>query len=441
MHMRAIKILLILSFLQIFTIKAEEIWGLNQCIIYSLENNISLKNAKISQELQQVRLSSAKESQLPQIGAQTSINGNFGRTLDDDNNYSELNRFNNSYGLDASVTLFSGFAQRNRTAFERYNLKAENNRYEQQKNIIIYNVIDAYFNLLLKKGIYSLSSDNLSLMQQQYASVKKYIEVGRKAESDIYEFDAKLATDSFLFIQQTGDMEKAMLKLKTTMNYPISDTLTIDTLPLPFNGPLLPINPNSLIETAKQQLPDLKITENQLLATKKYLAQKRGNFSPTIVMYGGWNTEYNKTADKEAFVFENQFKNKASEYVGIRLSIPIFDRFNKLNTLRTANLEYEKAANTHLQNIIFFEGEINETYIDWQNAIKEYTAALKQLDKSKIAFVTSEKKLAIGQINIIEFYIQKNDLLRAGTELLRTQLQLALKEKYIQFLMAGNWGL
>jgi outer membrane protein TolC len=311
---------------------AQECWGLDKCIIYSLENNISLKNAEINRKLQQVKLSRAKLGQLPQIGANIDINESFGRTVDPETNtYSDVNNFNNSYSLNASATLFSGFMQRNRIAFERFTLKTVDNIYEQQKNILITNVIDAYFNLLLKQGVYKLSIDNLGLMQKQYYSVKKQIEVGRKAESDIFEFDAKLATDSFLFIQQAGDLEKALLLLKRTMNFPLSDTLIIDTLPLPKNTPEVLLNSGSLFETAKQQLPNLKITENQLLAAKKYLSQVLGSYSPSIGIFAGLNSAYYRTSGKSTLLFDNQFKNNAGEYFGIRLSIPIFDRFNKLN--------------------------------------------------------------------------------------------------------------
>jgi len=41
-------------------------------------------------------------------------------------------------------------------------------------------------------------------------------------------------------------------------------------------------------------------------------------------------------------------------------------------------------------------------------------------------------------INIIEYYIQKNKVFRAKTEVLRTGLQALLKERYIRFLMTGS---
>jgi outer membrane protein len=217
-----------LPFLALFMAKAQETWTLSRCISYSLENNLTLKNASLSYDAQQVNLSQARFNQLPQVSAQISMNESFGRTVDPGTNtYSNVSNFNNSYSIGTSVSLFSGFAQRNRIAFENFNLQAEKNRLEQQKNNVIYSVISAYYKFLLEEGIFRMATENLQLMQDQYFSTRRLIDVGRKAESDIYDFDAKLATDSFLLIQQEGNKAKAMLLLKKSMNYPFSDPLTI----------------------------------------------------------------------------------------------------------------------------------------------------------------------------------------------------------------------
>ncbi len=439
MKLRNKIVFIILLSQQVRILSGQEVWNLTQCITFSLENNITLKNAEIDQKIQKIEYSQAKLNQLPQVDAGLSLNESFGRAVDPaTNTYSNVSYLSNSYNVTSSVVLFSGFAQRNRIAFERYNLRVENNRVEQQKNLVIYNVIDAYFNLILKKGLYTLYLDNLKLMEEQCFSIQKYINVGRKAESDIYEFNAKFATDSFLLVQQSGNVEKAILSLKASMNYPFADSLTIDTSDYSFTISDS-LNAQYIVESAKIQLPDLRITENQLLAAKKYVAQMRGSFSPRLNLYAGWNTEYYETSNNEATAFDEQFKNNTGEYVGISLSIPIFSKFNKINTLRTASLEYKKAENEHLENILKFEEEINEVYIDWQTAKNEYMAAQKQFEKSEIAYKTAEKKLTIGQINITDFYIQKNELLKAKTELLRTNLQLALKDIYIQFILTGKW--
>jgi outer membrane protein len=421
-------------------ISAQEIWTLNRCIAYSLENNLTLKNGEVNRDMQRINLSQARLNQLPGMSGSVGISESFGRSVDPGTNtYTDVNYYNNTYEVGASVNLFSGFIQRNRIAFERYNLQVENNRLIQQKNLVVYTVIEAYFNLLLKRGLYSLALEDLNLMQRQRYNTQRLIDVGRKAESDIFDFDAKLAADSFLLIQNEGILAKASLNLKRIMNFPFDNTLSIDSITpvTPYLTDTLQLK--DLLESAKLQLPDLKITGDQLIAAKKYLAQLRGAFSPSLQLYAGWDTRFYKVSSSKALPFQEQFKNNAGESVGLTLSIPIFSRFNKINNVRLAKLNYKKAEILHNENVQFFENEVNSAYIDWQTAKNEYSSAQKQLEKTRIAFITAEKKLELGQINVIDFYIQKNELLRSRSELLRTGLGLVFIEKYIRFLLNGNW--
>lgn len=432
-----------LIFLIIFLYKvgsAQSVWDLTKCINYSLENNISLKNGEIAREIQLVNYSQSRLNQLPSISGNINASENFGRTVDPaTNTYSDINYFNNSYGLNASMVLFSGFVQLNRIAFERYNLIIETNKLAQQKNKIVFSVIDAYFRLQLNIGVYGVCKENLVLMQEQLNSLKRFINLGRKAESDTYEFEAKLATDSFLLVQQAGNVEKAELALKIAMNCPVKEIFMIDSLPPAIQSIPDTIKVSSLTVSAKKLMPELQITENRLQAAKRNISQIHGGFFPSIEIYAGWNTSYYKTSGMEAPIFRDQFKNHAGEYVGVSMNIPIFNRFSRISTLHIAKLNYDLSYNAHLETTIALEREVNEAYIDWKTSQNEYLAAQKQLMKTNIAYQTAEKKMKIGQLNIIEFYIQKNELLSAKTELLKTNIQLAFKQKYINFLMNGNW--
>jgi outer membrane protein len=195
----------------------------------------------------------------------------------------------------------------------------------------------------------------------------------------------------------------------------------------------------NITEVAKNQLPNLKITENELLAAKKYLAQVKGSFAPSISLSAGWNTGYYKNSEEVPVQFKTQFKNNAGEYIGASLSIPIFAKFSRINSVKQANINYKKMEIAHEENIAFLENEVNAAYINWTVSKNEFVSAQKQLDKSIIAYKSAEKKLALGQINVIDFYIQKNEMFRAKTELLRTRVQLALQDKYLIFLFTGNW--
>jgi len=82
---------------------------------------------------------------------------------------------------------------------------------------------------------------------------------------------------------------------------------------------------------------------------------------------------------------------------------------------------------------------IEKSLTDWKSARAEYESSLSQQTKSYKAYEAAQKKLDKGLINIIEFYIQKNKWFRAKTEVLRTGLQVLLKERYIRFLMTGSF--
>lgn len=422
---------------------AQENWNLDRCIKYALENNLALQDQMFNIEIQQTNLAKARNQRFPGISAETDMYEGFGRSLDKSNNtYVDVNFLNNSYSLGTSVMLFNGFTYQNRIAFEKYNLQAEKNVLEYQKNQLIYNVMDAYYKVLLRQGNYKIAGENLNLSREQYVNIQKLIEVSRKAESDIYELQSKMATDSFTLIQQKGEMEKALLNLKMMMHFPFADTLLLDTINY---IPIIPqdheISVDSLLHAGSKSMASLKITENRLIAAKKSLAEARGNFSPSLSAYAGWGTYYSRTKGQDNSSFREQFKNRAGENIGLNLSIPLFYKFSKINNVKMAKLNYKRAEIAHQTELLKIENEINSAYINWQTGLNEHAAALQQHEKSKIAYETAEKKLFVGQLNIIEYDIQKNELMRSKTEVLRTSLQLLLLERYINFILTGNWQL
>jgi outer membrane protein len=427
--------------LTLWKASGQQFWDLQRCIDFSLENNLEFNQTALNTDIQKIKLSQTRFSQLPYISGEVTGYENYGRSIDPNTNtYANVNSFSNAYSIDASVNIFGGFVKRNQIAFQKYVYKAQQSRQEQQRNILIYSVIGAYYSYILTREMYNLSVDNLLLMQKQRYSTQRLIDVGRKAESDIYELDSKLASDSFLLIQKLGNMELALLKLKGEMNYPVADSLLVDTTQFYFSGIKDSINLKELTENVKRNFPDIKVTENEMIAAKKYINQVRGKFSPSLDFVAGWSSGYyiNSGSDPEAFKF--QFKNNGGEYAGFTLSIPIFSRFSNVSNLKLAHLNFKLAQNEHLQKILDVERDVNTVYLNWQISGKEYLSAQSQLEKCRISYLVAEKKLQLGQINVIEYYIQKNEMQNARADVLRTLLQLALYDKYIGFLLNGNWN-
>ncbi|MCK9220927.1 MAG: TolC family protein [Bacteroidales bacterium] len=422
---------------------AQNVWTLDQCINYAWENNFSVYNQELGVEIRKTDLRQAKNDLLPNLSAQSSFDQYFGRSIDPSTNaYIDVKFFTNSYNISSSVDIFNGFVRLNTIDMQRHNVMAETSKLLQLKNQVAFTVINGYYDVLLKQGLVSIANENYELSVSQLNYTMKLVEIGRKAGTDLLETEANMATDSFLMVQSHHLLEQASLDLKYLMNFPLIDSLVIDTLIYSiFSGTMDTLTMTGLFQLASASLPDLNIARNQLLAAKQAVRISKGAFSPNLGIYGGWNSQYSETNhdnNEKIIPFSNQISNNSSEYLGLGINIPIFSKFSKYTALSKSKLQYQQAKIQYDDVSYKLMMGVQKSLTDWKSARAEYESSLSQLAKTQKAYEAAEKKLDKGLINIIEFYIQKNNWFKSKTEVLRTGLQVLLKERYLRFLMTGS---
>ena len=441
--LRIIAVVLSLIFNCSENLVAQKVWALDQCIHYAWDNNFSVHTQELDVKIQKTDYRQARNDLLPTLSLQSSFNQYFGRSIDPTTNaYIDVKFLNNGYGISSSVDLFNGFVKLNTIDMQRLNFEAEKNKLQQVRNEVAFTVINSYFNVLLQQGLSSIARENFQLSRDQFDYTTKFVEIGRKPGTDLLETEANLAADSFLFVQSYHSLEQASLGLKYQMNFPVTDSLTIDTLvPSILSGTLDTLSMEELFLVASEALPDLTFARNQLLAAKKAVQVSKGAFSPRLGFYAGWSSQYTETDRDQAsriIPFSDQMSNNSNEYLSLGIEIPLFSRFSKYTSLSKSKLQYQQAKVKYDDVSYKLMMGAEKSLTDWRSARAEYGSSISQLAKSRKAFEAAGKKLDKGLINIIEFYIQKNKWVRAKTEVLRTGLQVLLKERYIRFLMTGS---
>jgi outer membrane protein len=440
---RIIVLLLTMGFNDLQTMVAQKAWALDQCINYAWDNNFSVHTQELGVRIRQTDFRQAKNDLLPSLTLQSSFNQNYGRSIDPTTNaYIDVQFFNNGYGAGSSVDLFNGFMKLNTIDMQRLNYEAEKNRLQQVRNEVAFTVINSYFDVLLQQGLSSIAWENYQLSRNQLDYTTKFVELGRKPGTDLLETEANLAADSFLLVQSHHLLEQATLGLKYQMNYPLADSLVVDTLvPSIFSGSMDTLSMDELFRAASVALPDLTCARNQLKAAKKAVQISKGDFSPSFGLYAGWGSSYTETdrnSSNQIIPFSDQMSNNSNEYISLGIEIPLFSKFAKYTSLSKSKLKYQQAKIQYEDVSYKLQMGAEKSLTEWRSARAEYESSLSQLAKSKKAYDAAEKKLDKGLINIIEFYIQKNKWIRAKTEVLRTGLQVLLKERYIRFLMTGS---
>jgi outer membrane protein len=151
-------------------------------------------------------------------------------------------------------------------------------------------------------------------------------------------------------------------------------------------------------------------------------------------MGAGTATNYAALKDNENTIsFSEQFKNNAYQYLGLSLSIPVFDRFSLRSDVKKAKLNVLQAKTDFLKNSQQLYNEISQNYQELESVLAEYNQLVKQVDFSAVAYNAAEKKMTQGLISVIELYDSKNILAQAKSDLLRTKLQYTIKKKTIDF--------
>lgn len=422
------------------TSSAQKLWTLDECIEYALKNNLEIESQSILTKAGKEHFEQAKRNKLPYIGAGSGYNINYGKSVDPNTNDLTYNSFaSNSYYVNGAITLFDGFIKNNQVAYNRFMYLAGIEDEKTIKISIAFEVMNAFHNSLYYKGLLEIVKQQKELSELNLQKVQKQAEVGISAKTDILEIEARLADEELLVIRTQNNLKAAVLELKKAMNYPVSGEFELQELS---GSELFSTTKYEHADTvyllALEHLPAVKSKNQQLKAVEKSLAISKGELFPTLSLGGGYYTGYYETRTDDQgkpISFKNQFKNNASQSVGISLSIPIFNRWNFRSNIKLNNLalEREKVNLENFKNQLYYE---IESYCQELSALSaEYNQAIKQTRSNQLAFEVARNKKEQGMINLIDFYTSKNLLSNAQGELLLTKLQYMLKRKTLDFYM------
>lgn len=83
---------------------AQEIWDVDRCMNYAVQHNRTVRQRELEADNARLDRMKAIGSFLPGVTASTSVQYNFGRSVDPETNtYNTLSTFNNGYSMEASM--------------------------------------------------------------------------------------------------------------------------------------------------------------------------------------------------------------------------------------------------------------------------------------------------------------------------------------------------
>lgn len=411
-------------------------WSLEECISYALEHSISIKQRDLNRQQQEIEVSTAKNSRLPDLNASTGENFSFGRGLTAENTYTNTNTNSTSFSLGTSVPLFTGFRIPRTLELNRLNLEAATADLEKARNDIRMQVAQAYVQILYSMELCDVARRQIEIDSLQVFRLKEMLNNGKASGTQVAQQEATMAQSKLTATQADNDYRLNILALTQLLELPSPEGFSIVRISpdaLPLKEIAAGMTPDAIYQEAVGIKPEILAETLRLQGTEKNIDIAKSALYPSLSLSGGVGSNYYKTSGFPAESFGKQLSNNFSQYIGLNLTVPIFNRFATRNSVRTAQLNRENQQMQLENTKKALYKEIQQAYYNAVNSKAKYASSEEALRSNREAFTLMSAKYEYGKANITEFNEAKNNLMKAESDLVRAKYEYLYNHALLSF--------
>ncbi len=409
-------------------------WSLEDCINYAIAHNIDLKQKEKEQEQSEIELSTSKLSWLPNLNANIGQNFDFGRSPNETGIYENQGASNTSLSVNTGMPLFDGLKTPADISAKKLNLKASVESLNKAKNDLSLGITSYYIQVLFNKELLEIAKLQVELTEQQVIKTEALYKAERIPESQLYDIKAQLANDEVTLTEAQNNVNLALLELAQSLELERQtddfDIVTpeINDAVMQYINSLLP--PDEIYERAITFRPEIKEQQYLFESQQQQIRVAQSGYIPNLSLNAGINSGF---YSQRPGSFGTQLDNNLRTFVGFSLSIPIFNRLQVKNSVRTAKLGA-------VSRELMIESTKKTLYKEIQQAFYNATASQKKLDASeksviagKEAYAYAEIRYNEGKSSVFEYNEAKTKYAQSLAELAKAKYDFILRSKVLDF--------
>jgi outer membrane protein len=413
---------------------AQKQWNLKQCIEYAIEHNLTIKQQEAAKDESAVDLNTAKWSRLPDLNGSASHSFNFGRSLQMDNTYQQLNTQNTGLNLSTSIPLFTGMQIPNQIALSKLNLKAAVEDLNKAKEDISIQVTSAYLQVLFNEELAKVAHEQVALSEEMLKQKTAFFKVGKASEAELYEAKSRAAQDQLSAVQADNEYRLALLDLSQLLELPTPEGFGIVSPSIDEDKDFsILTSPADIYSEALLIKPSIKAAQYRVEGAQKSIRIAQSGYYPQLSLGAGIATSYYNVSGRENGNFGSQLRDNFSQYIGLSLNIPIFNRFSTRNQVRKARIQ-QTTLNWQLEDAKkALYKEIQQAYYNAVNAESKFESSRTADEAAKASFNLMKEKYANGKATSTEFNEARTNWLKAVSDRIQAKYDYLFRTKILDF--------
>ncbi|WP_306350073.1 TolC family protein [Flavobacterium sp. '19STA2R22 D10 B1'] len=443
--MKNIKIFsLVLFFGFTIHVSAQEVWTLQKCLETGMKNNLDF-------QLKQLDILSAEKTHrsplldlLPRVTFSGNQTYSIGSTIDPStNNRVSSNIQSNNLSLNANMNLvdFNSFTQARRNKIAILKSKADK---EVTANEYQLSILENYFNVLYSQELLKIQNVQFQNAQFNLNRIQKEVEIGSKPQSDLYDMQVSYAQEENNILSTKQLLENQKLTLLQLMN--ITTVLPNDFLVEPLATTEFPtvLSPKTIFEDALKNSPIIHSAELNEQIFKKNINIERNKSLPVLSAFYTFSSFYFLPISQSNAVvdpFWTQINSNKNHYIGIQLSVPLFNGLRNSQNVQLSKIEYQKKSVATKQEKI----KLNNIITQEITKQEQNRVLVTQLENTEIlaekSFQTTQSKFTSGLVDATIFTTSKNQLITTQYNLLKAKFTVHYLSLKLNFLAHNKFTL
>ena len=416
-----------------------EPWTLRDCIQYALQNNISVRKNRISEESGKASLTQSKSALWPSLSFSTNHGVSYRpgqesdaiRPVEGELVTTPNTSWNSSYGINMNWTVWNGGVNHKNVEAQEVSNEISRLATETSELSIQEQIVQLYVQIMYTREAVKVNQKLVETAKQQYDRGTIMHKEGQMSQADLVQLEAQYASAQYDVVNIGSQLQnfvrqlKSLLQLDMNVDFQVtgdipSDELVMEEIP----------SAESVYEQALLTRPDIRGAEKSIESAElQYNIAKRGYY-PSIGINAGISDSHNSGSQSDV---GKQLKNNLNMSASVSLSVPIWDQrrtsTNKQKALlqkTTAQLDLEDKKNNLSSTIEQF----------WLNAVtgqNRFVMAKTKCKSQEASYALVNEQFNNGLKNVVDVLQSRDNILSAEQDKLQSKYTFLLNIQLLKF--------
>ncbi|MFD3293434.1 TolC family protein [Aquirufa sp. KTFRIE-69F] len=430
-------IVLIIILFSGFWGKAQQRFSLTECIDYAYKQNFDVKLKELKSKQSEYALEQSQKVIYPNVSGIFSQGINFGRSIDPfTNDFVQQTISSNSFGANATITLFNGFLFKNQIIQNRYIAESDQVDIIRAKNELRNRVTLAYMQVQVNIELAKIAQEQIQNIQLQYSRVKALVSEGNMPKFNLIDLDAQLSSAEYEVLNSKNNIEISKHSLAQLIALPNFETFDIENDSIVETS--IQLNDTYLqnILSSSYLQPIIKGSELRLrgLITGVKLAEAAKY--PTVSLGTGFGSAYSSIAGKEYNYF-NQLGVNLNQFARLTINLPIYSNGQVKSRILNAQINRRIAETQLSQTKLQTKHEIEQAFFAAKIAQEKLRTSQRQVISQQIAYDSGKDRYLEGLINAIDLNTFSINLKIAKSNLIQSKYEFYYRKTILDYY--SNW--